>query len=263
MLKRHIFTCFLFIFPISVQADLTGLSSILDIPKGTTFELTTELEVKANRNFQVIGKDHLLESFNTIHQPGNEFAGRHYRYPSYDNYLAQWRKNADQSYQDCLNRHRIHYNSDSHSNGNNSTIINRGDGSTNIIINQSKTTYTGSYQGPHSCIQPQHTLALLLIDQEKAEGGGIFKQGYKFQIDKLRHRRHGHFHSLTLFFDHPVAKGLRIVSTQHPQDIFVYQLQHQAAGDGFWDNLGAALNSVQHIGGQLFTITPPKKHYYE
>lgn len=262
MLKRYIMLTVLLLLPISAKAEITGLSSILDIPKGTIFELTQELEVKANRSYQVIGKDHLLESFNTIHQPGNEYTGRHYIYPSYDNYLIQWRRNVDQTYQDCLNRHRIYYHSDTNRGGN-STIINRGNGNTNIIINQPSEVISGSYQGPHSCIQPQHTLTLLFIDADEAEGGGIFREGYQFEVDKVRYRQHDAFHSVTLYFDHPVAEGLRIVSTQHPQDIFVYQLQQQTAGDGFWETLGSALNSVQHIGGQMFTIKPPATRYYD
>lgn len=262
MLKRYFLCCVLILLPTFAKAELTGLSSILDIPQGTLFKLTRALEVKANRNYQVIGKDHLLEGFNTIHQTGNASAGKHHRYPNYDLYLSQWRQNVDQTYQDCLNRHRVIYHSETNRAGN-STIINRGNGNTNIIINQPSEKISGSYQGAHNCIQPQHTLTLLLIDAEKAEGGGIFKEGYQFKVDKVRYRQHGAFHSVTLYFDHPVAEGLRIISTQHPQEIFLYQLQHQSASNGFWQSIGSALNTVQHIGGQMFEITPPTTRYYD
>ncbi|WP_286238908.1 hypothetical protein [Neptuniibacter halophilus] len=89
------------------------------------------------------------------------------------------------------------------------------------------------------------------------------ERGYQFAVEKVRYRQHGAFHSVTLYFNHPVVERLKIVSTQHPREIYVYQLQQQTAGEGFWETLESALNSVQHIGGQMFTIKPTAKHYYD
>lgn len=260
--------------PVVVRAETSSVSSVLDIPAGTTFELTRELEIKPNRNYQVIGRDHLQESFNTLHQPGNDYAGRMpgYRgshlypsqdlYPSYDLYVSHWRKTVDQSYQDCLNRHRIYYHHSAEANRN-STIVSQGDGNTNIIINGPGDSLAGSVQGPHNCIIPQHTLTLLLTDIDQAEAGRAFREGHKFTVRKVRHQQHGHFHSITIYFDHDVAEGLRIVSTRPPQDIYLYQLQQQSSEEGFWSGVGAAIMSTQHIAGQLFTIKLPEKRYYD
>ena len=268
----------------SISITATSYSdSILDIPKNTLFELRNELKISGNRNFIVLGQNRLNESFNQINQSLNQQNSQYYnnaynRYRNasfhhYNDYISLWKESADQSYQNCLERNRVYYGNDSYyqnnrqnnRQNNNSTIISRGHGNTNIIINgnQASGQYQGgSYIGANSCIKPEHSLAMLLIDKNKADGGGVFREGYKFKVRSVKHRRSGGFHIITINFDHDIAKGIRIITTTAPNGISINQLKYTSSGDGFWESLGAGLASMIDIGGNHFNIRFPSARYY-
>lgn len=242
--------------------------SVLEIPKGTLFKLRYELEIPANRNFILLGYNQLNENFNEVNkmfnqQNGNRYAKQGYFY--YTDYLDIWLKTADESYQDCLKRHRVVYSYGGSASTTNNTIINQGQGNTNIIIN--KNTYTapsyGSYIGDNTCMIPEHTLAVLMLDKDKAGSGGIFRDGYVFKVYSVKHETRGRYHIVNIRFDHEIAKGIQIITTVSPETITMNQLQYRESGDGFWQGVGSALGSLIDIGGNHFTIELPELHYYK
>ena len=242
--------------------------SILEISTGTVFELRSELDIPASRNFIVLGKNQLNESFNDINQTFNQKNGRHYtrqHYYHYDDYLYQWQQSVGQSYRDCLERHRTYYSYGGDTSSNNSTIINQGNGNTNVIINNQTHTEPsyGSYINDNSCIKPEHTISVLLLDSEESGSGGIFRQGYEFKVKSVRYKRQGDFYIVTVRFDHDIATAIRIITTQSPETIRIAQLQYREIEDGFWAGLGSALASMMDIGGNHFIIKLASKRYYD
>lgn len=241
--------------------------SILELPSGSEFELRAELEVPANRNFMLLGRDQLSETFNELNQSYNQMNGGHssrYGYFHYNDYLSQWQETAVQSYRECLERHRTYYSYGGSASGN-STIINQGSGNTGVIINNgddSSPTY-GSYIGDNNCIRPEHTIAMLLLDKEEAGSGGIFREGYRFKVKSVRHRQQRGFHVVTIRFDHDVARGIRIITSQNPTNITINQLNYRDFGGGFWQGMGAALVGLQDIGGDYFDIHLAENRYYD
>jgi len=261
----------LVIFPvlISVQCHATSLSdSILTIPKGTVFELHNELDIPANQNFVLLGRNMLSESFNSVNQGLNKtnqaYHRNHRAFHHYNDYLNQWQQTAGQSYQTCLERNRVYYRNRASSSANN-TIINRGNGNTNVIINnQTNATPThGSYIGDNSCIKPEHSLAVLLLDTDKSGSGGAFREGYQFTVKSVRYTKRGDFDIVTIYFDHKVARGIRIITTQPARQIVINQLQRRKVADGFWAGLGSALMNLTNLGSDYFIIKLPSKHYYD
>ncbi|NOQ93903.1 MAG: hypothetical protein GQ547_04615 [Methylophaga sp.] len=242
--------------------------SVLEIPKGTVFELRAELDIPANRNFILLGKNQLNESFNDINQTFNEQNGRDYGrrdYYHYDDYLYNWQQTVGQSYRECLERHRRYYSYGGDTSSNNSTIINQGDGNTNVIINNqahTEPTY-GSYIDNNSCIRPEHAMSVLLLDADESEAGGIFREGYEFKVKSVRYKKQGDFYSVTVHFDHDIATAIQIISTQSPKGIRISQLQHKEIKDGFWAGLGSALAGMTDIGGNHFIIHLASKRYYD
>lgn len=251
---------------VSYSASLSD--SILEIPKGTLFELHNELEIPANQNFLLLGKNMFNESFNSINQELNksyQVSHQHNRsFYHYNDYLNQWQQTAEQSYQACLERHRVYYRNRNNSSANN-TIITRGNGNTNVIINnQTNTAPThGSYISDNACIKPEHTIALLLLDTDESKNGGAFREGYQFKVKSVRLNQRGDFDIVTIYFDHKIAKAVRIITTQSANQIVIHQLQRRKVAKGFWEGLGSALLSLTHIGGEYFTIKLPIKHYYD
>lgn len=143
---------FILLFFICAVINVNAASqsdSVLETPKGTVFELRHELVIPANRNFILLGKDQLNESFNEINQTFNDqdnhYHGRH-DYYHYDDYLYKWQRSVGQSYRDCLERHRTYYSYGGDTSSNN-TIINQDNGNTNVIINNQTHTEPsyGSY----------------------------------------------------------------------------------------------------------------------
>jgi len=259
----------LFYFACTGLLQAASLSdSILEIPQGTVFELRNELEIPANRNFILLGKNQLNESFNEINQTFNNQDGRSYDrhgYYHYGDYLYEWQRTVGQSYRDCLERHRTYYSYGGDTSSNNSTIINQGNGNTNVIINNQTHTEPsyGSYVGDNSCIKPEHSISVLLLDSDKSGAGGLFREGYEFKVKSVRYKRQGDFYIVTVRFDHDVATAIRIITTQPPKDIRIAQLQYREIEEGFWAGLGSALASMTDIGGDHFIINLASKHYYE
>ncbi len=242
--------------------------SILEIPQGTVFELRNELDIPANRNFILLGKNQLNESFNEINQTFNQQNGKYYRqhnYYHYDDYLYQWQQTVGQSYRDCLERHRTFYSYGGNTSSNNSTIINQGNGNTNVIINNQTNTdpVYGSYIDNNSCIKPEHAISMLLLDADESGAGGIFREGYEFKVESVRYKRQGDFYIVTIRFDHDIATAIQIVTTQTPESIRIAQLQYREIEGGFWAGLGSALASMTDIGGDYFIINLSSKHYYD
>jgi len=242
--------------------------SIVEIPANTLFELRQELEIPANRNFIRLGRNQLNERFNDINQTLNQQHGRNYTnysYYKYNDYLADWQQSVGQSYYDCLERHRNYYRHDGDNSSSTNTIINQGDGNTSVIINNQTHTEPSysSYIGDNSCIKPEHTVAILMLDADESGSGGLFRQGYQFKVKSVRHTKQGDFHIITIRFNHDIAKGIRIITTQSPKDIRIAQLQYRDIEDGFWAGLGSALATMTDIGGNHFIIQLPAKHYYD
>jgi len=241
--------------------------SILEIPQGTIFELRYELEVPANRNFILLGRNQLNDSINELNQTYNKNEGHVHAgagYYHYDSYLHNWQQSVSQSYYDCLERHRVYY-SGGGTSSSSSTIVNQGHGNTNIIINNQTTSepYSGSYVGDNSCIKPEHTISILLLNKNKSGAGGIFRRGYEFKVTSVRHYARNGFHEVTIRFDHNIAQGIRIITTQLPEAIHISQLQYRESGSGFWAGLGSALASLTDIGGDHFIIKLAKKRYFD
>lgn len=242
--------------------------SILTIPKGTLFELHNELEIPANKNFVLLGENMLNESFNSINQGLNKTNQAYHRnnraFYHYNDYLNQWQQTAHQSYQACIERHRVYYRNRNNSSANN-TIINRGNGNTNVIINnQTNTAPThGCYIGNNSCIKPEHSIAVLLLDSDEADSGGTFREGYQFIVKSVRHTKRGDFDIVTIYFDNKIAKAIRIITTQPANQIVINQLQRRKETDGFWAGLGSAMIGLTNLGSEYFIIKLLGKHYYD
>lgn len=255
-----------FLCPIVYAASLSD--SILHIPKGAVFELRHELEIPANQNFMLLGKNRLQDTFNELNQTYNDnegrFKPRQYGYYHYDAYLTRWQRTAGEAYHACLERHRVYYRRGGDGDSRN-TIINQGRNNTNIIINNSNPTppSVGSYISDNNCIMPEHTIALLLLNKKEAGAGGIFREGHRFKLRDVNFRRRGDFYILTLKLDHKVARAIHIVTTESPKNIRIEQLQSHDPGDSFFSNLGYALNSLVDIGGDYFSIHLPEKQYYD
>jgi len=237
--------------------------SILEIPRGSIFTLRAELEVPANRNFIELGRNELTATFNELNQPLNQQKGR-YGYHHYNHYLNRWQESVSDTYRDCLERHRTYY-SYGGSTGSNSTIVNQGRGNTNIIINNQPATTPsyGSYIDHNTCIKPDHTIAMLLLDEDEAGAGGIFREGYEFKVRSVRQRKYRHVNVVSIRFDHKIAKELRVITTQSPENIAIHQLQYQDYGDGFLQGLGAAIAGITDIGGDYFSISIAEKRYFD
>ena len=243
----------------SLSASLSD--PIIETPRGSIFQLRSELEIPANRDFMLLGKDQLVSFQNDLSQTLNREAGR-YDYTRYRNYQRDWIESASETYFDCLERHRIYYKSDYGSGGSN-VILNQGRNNTNIIINNNQTPKYGSYIGDNPCIKPEHTLAFLLIDSDESEGGGFFRAGYEFETGRVEHRTSGYFNIVTINFDHDVIKGIQILTTQSPELIRINQLNYVKPGKGFWGGLGSAINGMTQLGGNTFSVHLPKKRYFE
>lgn len=248
-------------FAVSLQ------DSVLEIPKGTQFKLRNELEIPANRNFILLGYNRLNETFNDINKISNQQLGRDYQgrgYYYYNDYLSSWMKTAEQSYQECIERHRVTYSYGGSGSSTSNTIVNQGHGNTNIIINQNtqKSPSYGSYIGDNSCIMPEHSAAVLMLDKNSAGAGGIFREGYVFKLTSVRHEIRGSFHIVTINFDHNIAKGVQIITTISPESISMNQLQYREISGGFWSTLGKSIASSMDIGGENFIIELPAIGYY-
>jgi len=236
---------------------------IIYMPKGTVFTLNQELEVPANKNFVLLGYNTLFEVFNRLHQPMNDIHGK--KYHTYNNFFLYWMESVGRTYKDCIERHRKYYSYGGNSASNSNTIINQGSGNTNIIYNnQNSNKISGTYIGNNTCIKPEHTFASLLIDKYESDGGGIFRDGYEFKVKKVSHYKDGYFHIVNIYFDHKIAKGIRVVSTTNPENIKIYNLEQTIKkSDSFWSGLGNAFIGLNNIGGDYFKISLPSKKYFE
>ncbi len=267
---KQIFYSLVVIFYSLFSSDLYAVSggdSIINIPKGTTFKLRHELEVPPNQNFLYIGGNELQESFNEINQYFNQNNNNYYNrhnYFTYNSYLTYWRESVHQSYLDCIERHRSYY-STGGGGTSNSVIVNNGYGNTNIIINNQQNTAStyGSYINKNTCIMPEHTVAVLLLNKNKTKSGGIFRDGYEFKVSSVNYRKRGDFYTINILFDHKVAKGIRIITTQSPKRIPISSLQAAGHSEGFWSSVGSALQSLTDIGGDNFDIYFPDLEYFE
>lgn len=247
----------------SCQVAAASLSDpVVETPKGSVFKLRSELEIPANRDFILLGRDRLVEFQNDLSQTLNREAGR-YNYLQYRSYQRDWIESVSQTYVSCLERHRVYYKNYDDT-GSNTVILNQGRNNTNIVINNSpQTPQYGSYIGNNPCIKPEHTMAFLLIDADESQGGGVFRSGYEFSTKGVDQRISGHFHIVTIKFDHDIVKGIRILTTQSPEAIAINAFQYSRPGKGFWGGLGSALAGMTHLGGNLFSIELPEKQYYE
>jgi hypothetical protein len=265
----------LLIFLMFFLASPAWADSILDIPQGTTFVLQQELEILPNRNFAILGQNDIDEAFNSTGQflndqdsrpLGNGRAGSYNnRCLTFRNYYTRLFESYEETYVKCLERHRHYVRTPGSSSGNNVIIQN---GRNNVaVINQGAGTsdQVDSYIGENYCTAPNHTIAALVIDRDKAEGGGFFAEGYKFKVKKVKQRRRGFYNVTEIHFDHTVLAGIIIVSTHQPEEIPIGALdaQEHSTGKGFWASVGQALTSLTNIGGGYFQIELPEKRYYD
>jgi uncharacterized protein YpbB len=86
---------------------------------------------------------------------------------------------------------------------------------------------------------------------------------YQFTVKSVRHKKRGDFDIVTIYFDHKIAKAIRIITTQPANQIMINQLQRRKVVDGFWAGLGSALMSLTNLGSEYFIIKLPSKHYYD
>jgi len=269
-MKKLVFSVLFLLICLDLYA-VSGGDSILNIPKGTTFKLRYELEVPANQNFLFLGGNQLQESFNEINQYFNQNNNNYslynsHNYLTYNSYLTYWRESVHQSYMECIDRHRSYY---SYGGTPNNVIVNNGYGNTNIIINNqqynqpyNEPTY-GSYVNKNTCIMPEHTIALLLLNKNKTQSGGIFRDGYEFKVRSVNYRKNGDFYTINILFDHKIAKGIRIITTQSPKQIPISSLQAAGHSEGFWSSVNSALASLVDIGGDNFDIYLPDLEYFK
>jgi len=92
--------------------------SILDIPKGTVFELLEELEIPANRDFTLLGQSAMDEAFNSTGQVLNDMTGRplgqvggqseQHGYLTFYSYYRSLFVRFEETYRDCQERHRVY-----------------------------------------------------------------------------------------------------------------------------------------------------------
>ena len=237
---------------------------IIYMPKGTVFTLNQELEVPANKNFVLLGYNTLFEVFNRLHQPMNDIHGK--KYHTYNNFFLYWMESVGRTYKDCIERHRKYYSYGGNSASNSNTIINQGSGNTNIIYNnQNSNKISGTYIGNNTCIKPEHTIAAILIDQYEADGGGIFREGYKFKVKSVKYYKDDEFNIVEISFDHKVAKGIKILSTRPFKQLHIFDLEYQQRNkdDGFWSSLGKGMLELDNFGGTYFKISLPSKKYFD
>lgn len=175
-----------------IQLLLTSTAeaqSIVEIPKGTVFTLLEELEIPANRDFILLGKSELDEAFNTSGQVLNDQAGRPLvrcgtgvhqpGYLTFTTYYQRLFESYEQTYLNCLERHRVYVRAPGPPAP--PVVIQQGHGNV-AVINQhghpTDTVYTTI--GDNYCTPPNHTVAALVINQNKADGGG-FCEGLSIQ----------------------------------------------------------------------------------
>jgi hypothetical protein len=269
---KIVFYLLMFILYTFFSPELKAVSvsdSIINIPKGTIFKLRYELEVPANQNFLFLGGNQLQESFNEVNQYFNQNNNNYYNrhnYFTYNSYLRYWQESVHQSYLDCIERHRSYYSYGGNLGSSNNVIVNHGYGNTNIIVNNqanNQKTY-GSYINKNTCIMPEHTIALLLLNKNKIQSGGIFRDGYEFKVRSVKYRKNGDFYNIDILFNHKVAKGIRIITTQSPKYIPISSLQATTGqSNSFWSSVGSALASLVDIGGDNFDIYFPELKYFE
>lgn len=141
----------------------------------------------------------------------------------------------------------------------------------NIIVNtQSATTpKVGSYIDNNYCIKPEHTFSALMINKHNADTGGIFRDGYTFNVRKVSHYIDGIYHVVNIYFDHEVAKGIKVVSTISSENIKIYQLYNKpnSNSNSIWgdiaNGINQVVNTIGNITGDHFSISFPKKRYFE
>jgi|GEM_PF-3547056 len=253
---------------------LAWADSLVDIPKGTVFELLEELEIPANRDFALLGQSALDEAFNSTGQILNDQTGRPLNAPgnlaSVTGYLTFYRyynrlfESYEATYLNCLERHRIYARMPG-SVPSTAVVVQQGHGNV-AIVNQGRSHSDEIYSaiGENSCIPPNHTVAALVIDRKKAQGGGFFAEGYRFKVRDVRWQAGRYYHVVTITFDHEIVQGLVVVTTHDPETIPMSALsgEHSTA-EGFWASVGESLVDMTRIGGDYFSIELPEKHYYE
>jgi len=259
-----------------IQLLLTSTAeaqSIVEIPKGTVFTLLEELEIPANRDFILLGQSELDEAFNASGQVLNDQAGRPLvrcgtgvhqpGYLTFTTYYQGLFESYEQTYLNCLQRHRVYVRAPGPPAP--PVVIQQGHGNV-AVINQhghpTDTVYTAI--GDNYCTPPNHTVAALVINQNKADGGGFFAKGYQFKVSKVRWQRGQIYHVVKVYFDHTILKGLVIVTTHDPETISMAALNGEStSSSGFWAVVGDALADLTNIGGGYFRIELPGKRYYD
>lgn len=252
--------------------------SILNTPDGTIFKLNYELVVPAKSNFVELGESSLDGLLNDIAKTGNQFEANinttssysttYSNYSNFNVYSGQLLESAEQSYQRCLQGYKRSYQTNPNYNRSNTTVINNLGNNNNITVDNGyqyqQPTY-GTYTEANTCQAPNYSMSALVINPRKANSGGIFREGYKFIVENVRHRRYGRFHKIYIDFDHKVAEGIVIITTHNPQEIQLHQLSgnNQSSGDGFWDAVATGLASMGDVAGDNFTISLPEAQYFE
>jgi len=253
---------------------LAWADSLVDIPKGTVFELLEELEIPANRDFALLGQSALDDVFNSTGQILNDQTGRPLNASgnvtpasgclTFYRYYNRLFESYEETYLNCLERHRV-YAQVPGSDFSAPIVVQQGHGNV-AIINQGPSHSDEIYSaiGENSCIQPNHTVAALVIDRKKADGGGFFAEGYRFKVRDVRWQAGRYYHVVTVTFDHKIVQGLVVVTTHDPETIPMSALsgEHSTA-EGFWASVGESLADMTRIGGDYFSIELPEKRYYE
>lgn len=267
------------LFYVTNNASASSLSdSVLNTPDGTTFKLNYELKVPAKSNFVQLGESSLDGLLNDIAKTGNQFeagyvvnsgySGSYAGYSNFNVYSRQLLESAEQAYRRCLQGYKRSYQTNPNYNRSNTTVINNWGNKSNITVdnrNQYQQPTYGTYTAPNTCQPPNYSMSALVINPEKARSGGVFRQGYKFKVSNVRHRRHGRFNKIYIDFDHDVAEGIVIITTHAPQEIPLHLLSssRQSTNTGFWGALAAGLASMGDVAGDNFSISLPEDQYFD
>lgn len=271
---RFVFMAFLSTNTLLFMTPSARADSILDIPKGTTFELLQELEIPANRNFALLGRNEMDEAFNSTGQMLNDMDGRPlgytggstplHGYLTFNSYYSNLFESYEETYDKCLERHRT-YTRIPGTAPSAPIIIQQGQGNV-TVFNQSGGTPDEIYSeiGENYCTQPNHTIAALVIDRDRADGGGFFEEGYIFKVRKVRWKSGRFYNRVNIYFDHKVLNGITIITTHDPNTIPIGSLSGESSSaSGFWASVGNALADMNSIGGDYFSIELPGKRYYD
>jgi len=266
-------------FLIIQSAGAVGLNDpVREIPAGTIFRLTGELEIPANSDYLIVGQSLLDHTLNSVEQVMNDPQRQFYRRYGYCrqfNQFASWLfESCDETYRRCLEQYRItcrnrggnYHNNGGRGHGNN-MIVQQGRGNVAIINNPGggQNCNPTSYIPPNPCAKPEYTISALLINQDALPAGGILRQDYEFTVIGVYSGRKAGLNRIDIEFDHEIIESLTILTTHPLSSIYIGQLvnSYSKKSKGFWESMAQGIAGVSAIAGQTFAISFPQPRYID